>query len=119
MIEIKNPLKAYMEHPGPILLLAGPGTSKTYQLASNHTASLPPVNIYNMPSSKGLEGKIICVAGASDGIIPFQNDDVEEKSRLFYVAMTKTKKELHLFSSRKRLGSVTLNETPRRKRTGY
>ena len=33
MIEIQKPLKAYKEYPGPILLLAGPGTGKTYQLA--------------------------------------------------------------------------------------
>ena len=33
MIEIKEPLNSYKELPGPILLLAGPGTGKTYQLA--------------------------------------------------------------------------------------
>ena len=32
MIEIENPLESYREHPGPILLLAGPGTGKTYQI---------------------------------------------------------------------------------------
>ena len=34
MIEIENPLEnAYKTFPGPVLLLAGPGTGKTYQLA--------------------------------------------------------------------------------------
>ena len=34
MIEIENPLEnAYITFPGPVLLLAGPGTGKTYQLA--------------------------------------------------------------------------------------
>ena len=60
-----------------------------------------------MPSSKGLQGQIICVVGASEGILPHPNDDIEEKSRLFYVAMTRAKKELHLFSARRRSGSVT------------
>ncbi|MFU8844833.1 MAG: UvrD-helicase domain-containing protein, partial [Bacteroidales bacterium] len=32
MIEIENPLKSFKEFPGPILLLAGPGTGKTWQL---------------------------------------------------------------------------------------
>jgi DNA helicase-2/ATP-dependent DNA helicase PcrA len=76
-------------------------------IESNRGSSLAPVKIYNMPSSKGLQGKIICVVGVSEGIIPHPDDDVEEKCRLFYVAMTRAKKELHLFSARKRLGSVT------------
>ena len=33
MIEIERPLTAYKKYPGPILLLAGPGTGKTYQMA--------------------------------------------------------------------------------------
>ena len=32
MIEIQDPLNAYSVFPGPILLLAGPGTGKTYQI---------------------------------------------------------------------------------------
>lgn len=32
MIEIEDPLNAYSVYPGPILLLAGPGTGKTYQI---------------------------------------------------------------------------------------
>jgi DNA helicase-2/ATP-dependent DNA helicase PcrA len=32
MIEIEDPLNAYSVFPGPILLLAGPGTGKTYQI---------------------------------------------------------------------------------------
>ncbi|MBA2883226.1 superfamily I DNA/RNA helicase [Desulfosalsimonas propionicica] len=32
MIEIQDPLHAYSIFPGPILLLAGPGTGKTYQI---------------------------------------------------------------------------------------
>lgn len=33
MIEINDPLNSFREYPGPILLLAGPGTGKTYQLS--------------------------------------------------------------------------------------
>lgn len=32
MIEIENPLVAFSEFPGPILLLTSPGTGKTYQI---------------------------------------------------------------------------------------
>src|SRR5512136_68095 len=33
MIELEDPAVSYREYPGPILLLAGPGTGKTWQLA--------------------------------------------------------------------------------------
>lgn len=33
MIDIEKPDVSYREYPGPILLLAGPGTGKTWQLA--------------------------------------------------------------------------------------
>jgi DNA helicase II / ATP-dependent DNA helicase PcrA len=33
MIEISDPSLSYREFPGPVLLLAGPGTGKTWQLA--------------------------------------------------------------------------------------
>ena len=69
-----------------------------------------PIMIYNMPSSKGLEADIIFVVGLSKELFPNKTDDIEEKSRLFYVAMTRAKKELYLFSSRTRSAKITFNK---------
>jgi len=76
-------------------------------VSANKPSPFEPIEIYNIPSSKGLEADIVIVVGATKDIIPNNDDDIEEQSRLFYVAMTRAKKELYLFSARSRPGSVT------------
>lgn len=67
-----------------------------------------PVKIYNMPSSKGLEGDIIFVVGLADELFPNPDRDIEEQARLFYVAMTRAKKKLILLNARRRDGTITM-----------
>lgn len=69
--------------------------------------SYPPIEIYNMPSSKGLEGDVIIVVGLSQELFPNPDRDIDEQSRLFYVAMTRAKEELFLFSARSRSSGIT------------
>jgi superfamily I DNA/RNA helicase len=56
--------------------------------------------------AKGLEFKVVFIAGVEDGIIPFsigKNDiDIEEERRLFYVGVTRAKEELLLIYARNR-----------------
>jgi len=75
------------------------------------TSSDHSINIYNMPSSKGLQGDIIFVVGLSEGLFPDPKKDIEEQSRLLYVAMTRTKKELYLFSARTRSSKITYKKS--------
>ncbi|MBA2883229.1 superfamily I DNA/RNA helicase [Desulfosalsimonas propionicica] len=72
--------------------------------------SFLPVEIYSLQSSKGLEADIVCVIGMSEQILPQGGDDIEEKARLFYVAMTRAKQQLHLFSCRSRSGGATFSK---------
>jgi superfamily I DNA/RNA helicase len=74
------------------------------------SSSYRPIRIYNMPSSKGLEGDVVIVIGLSKDLFPKPDADIAESSRLFYVTMTRARKELHLFSARRRPGSITFHE---------
>lgn len=72
--------------------------------------SYPPIEIYNMPSSKGLEGDLIIVVGLSQELFPNPDRDIDEQSRLLYVAMTRAKEELFLCSARTRSSSITFKD---------
>lgn len=77
---------------------------------ANFGAALPPVEIYNLPGSKGLEGDIVFVIGLTESLLPNPNSDIEEQCRLIFVAMTRAKKKLFLFNARKRSGGITFQK---------
>lgn len=60
------------------------------------------VSIMSIHKSKGLGAEHVFMIGLVEGIIPNQakgNDTIESQRRLFYVGMTRAKKDLHLISS--------------------
>lgn len=65
------------------------------------------VTLMTLHMGKGLEFKVVFIAGCEDGLMPFSLRggfvDVEEERRLFYVGMTRAKEELFLLSARSRL----------------
>lgn len=64
------------------------------------------VTISTMHSSKGLEYKVVIIADANEGITPHKKavmePDIEEERRLFYVAMTRARDELYIYSATER-----------------
>ncbi|MCL4457320.1 MAG: UvrD-helicase domain-containing protein [Nitrospirae bacterium] len=64
------------------------------------------VTLMTMHMAKGLEFRVVFIAGAEDGLIPYtlnkDSADIEEERRLFYVGMTRAKDELFLLHSRSR-----------------
>ncbi len=57
------------------------------------------VTLSTIHQAKGLEWPIIIIPQCNQDILPFQltrSGDAEEERRLFYVALTRTKRELHL-----------------------
>ena len=64
------------------------------------------VILCTMHSSKGLEFPIVFIPEANEGITPYQKavlkEEIEEERRLFYVAMTRAKELLYVFSIKER-----------------
>ena len=60
------------------------------------------VMLATMHSSKGLEYEVVILPDVNEGITPYKravsNDELEEERRMFYVAMTRAKQYLHVFS---------------------
>lgn len=63
------------------------------------------VCLSTMHKAKGLEWKHVFVIDCVDGVTPYHKDgestDIEEERRLFYVAMTRAKSNLYLYSYQK------------------
>lgn len=64
------------------------------------------VAIETMHSSKGLEYEAVWILDANEKITPYRKaslvEEIEEERRLFYVAMTRAKKELHIYYTKER-----------------
>ena len=76
------------------------------QAAQNRKKEIDSVEIATMHSSKGLEFRVVFIVDANEGITPHKKaalpEDMEEERRLFYVAMTRAKELLYIFSSKDR-----------------
>ena len=66
------------------------------------------VAFMTMHASKGLEYPIVYIVDANEEITPHKKavttQEIEEERRLFYVAMTRAKNELHICSVKERYG---------------
>lgn len=84
------------------------------QSAKKQEKNTDAVNFVTMHGSKGLEYDIVFIVDANEGVVPHQKavleEDLEEERRMFYVAMTRAKKELFIFFAKERLSKeVTMS----------
>ena len=73
---------------------------------SSGDPSLDAVTLITMHNTKGLEFPVVVVTGMEQGLFPRdddEGDELEEQRRLFYVAATRAKDELHLSYCKRRL----------------
>ena len=64
--------------------------------------NIPGVMLATMHSSKGLEYEVVILPDVNEGITPYKKavsaEELEEERRMFYVAVTRAKQYLHIFS---------------------
>ncbi len=76
------------------------------RLAGNDAANVSGVTLITMHNTKGLEFDRVIITGMEEGLFPSRPDEsedaLEEERRIFYVSITRAKKELYLTSCRQR-----------------
>jgi len=75
------------------------------------------VDIVTLHAAKGLEWPVVHLAGLEEGLVPISHatgpDELAEERRLFYVAVTRARSELHLSWAEKRtFGSREVRRRP-------
>ena len=85
--------------------------------ADNYDAGADVVTMMTMHAAKGLEFPVVFLPGFEEGLFPgtqsmFEPEKVEEERRLCYVAMTRAKERLYLFSARSRMLYGQTNHNP-------
>ncbi len=88
--------------------------------ADNDDASIDQVKLMTIHAAKGLEFEMVYVGGLEENLFPssfsvYSREDLEEERRLFYVAVTRAKKQLYLSyaTSRYKFGDLTYCEPSR------
>jgi DNA helicase II / ATP-dependent DNA helicase PcrA len=81
------------------------------QAADQRNYKTDSVTVATMHSSKGLEFNTVFIIDANEGITPHKKavlpEDIEEERRLFYVAMTRAKEALFIYSAKERYNKVS------------
>ena len=76
------------------------------QASESRKQSVDSITVATMHSSKGLEYRAVFIVDANEGITPHKKAvleaDIEEERRLFYVAMTRAREYLYIFSAMER-----------------
>ena len=107
-------------HSGPtgegfatwVRLLSGSDRELTADLFDSQRSGTPfdqrdgAVALATFHAAKGLQWRHVVIAGAEDGLVPLRHDDPEER-RLFYVAVSRATRTLHLTWARHRAGRAT------------
>lgn len=68
----------------------------------DYDASIDAVSLMTIHAAKGLEFPEVMLCGIEEGSLPRENADLEEERRLFYVGLTRAKKQVRILHCRSR-----------------
>lgn len=99
-----------MESFGELFLFVDEYEEILKKQQKNKSAEKRGVNLMTMHSSKGLEFDCVYIIDAVEGITPYKKAkspaELEEERRMFYVAMTRARHELYIFSPKLTTGDA-------------
>ncbi len=79
---------------------------KQYENSRQEKGKQNAVTVCTMHSAKGLEYREVYMIDANEGITPYAkavlDEEIEEERRMFYVAMTRAQKKLHIYHVKER-----------------
>ncbi len=79
---------------------------KLLEQAKKKQEEVNRIEIATMHSAKGLEYPVVFILDSNEGVTPHTKavleEDLEEERRLFYVAVTRAKEKLHIYSVKER-----------------
>ena len=70
--------------------------------SDEYDAGTDAVTLMTLHAAKGLEFTEVFLCGVEEGILPYNDADLEEERRLFYVGLTRARERVHLLSCRNR-----------------
>lgn len=77
-------------------------TKELQELYSSRNQNMESVALATLHSAKGLEYNDVYIIDVNEGTMPYKkavlDNEIEEERRMFYVGMTRAKKNLHLYS---------------------
>ena len=66
------------------------------RVQQNNPPTMPVITLATLHAAKGLEWERVFLIGASDGQLPLTGAALDEERRLFYVGITRAKRDLHI-----------------------
>jgi len=115
--ELLNSAREFMEQ-NPTASLGDYLDSLTLMTDLDRYESEKGVTLMPIHASKGLEFKVVFLAGMEEGILPHsqsleENDDIEEERRLCYVGMTRAREQLYcLYALERRVHGQMRDQSP-------
>lgn len=118
--ELLTVAKKYAEHEGEEALRLFLEEVALASDTDNVNQNLDAVHLMTLHSAKGLEFKVVFIAGLEEGILPHSRSmldqgEMEEERRLMYVGITRAKEKVYLLftSQRNIFGSTQINPPSR------